>query len=796
MQSNDSLKIYESYSYFPMLNNHESDYIIPHKMNLNENFWKYLHLSEKYYCSEKSKNLSLHVKNFFNTKLVIWRYLYIKTIADSEKCRICEEKLPINEFFFHAKYCMEKKVYCKGLIDIKGKMKRCIDKLNQYKETQDEVEDINHKKVGKIAPFPGLIKGKRDRFKSKSEDKDFLNKCIEKMPEIPENPEKGDDILEEVNNKKIIQEFIKSDKSLEQLTNQHRFGIKKAIKRKSISEELELSMSNKGKREAADYIDYFIAVFKNEIKQTHKSYEKIPYKLKTLNISIHLLSKLIVDQTIINEKNEKLCEIYFELLYVLVSKEKVMEMLLFDNIEQDHIKSSSSSKLSNLNKKRFWLFKSDNLVSAMNKKKKVSLKSTNNMKDIFKTHTPKLKTRSLNSFKPDSPSKFRNRASFFKKLDLRFDKEEDKYKIDQNMLKFEDGTSARKLGKNRTNQNQIQSDEEEPNLGSGGLPGTIITQLNDAECTYPNIEKMYENEFESLVKKKISRNKILIENMNKNDNFSNFIYKYSLVVDQNQSFDNFSERDQNHPHISIKDASELNLNFDSDTDEISKQLRNIEDQIANQGKISYLLIYKGTNLNLTNNSINMFGSNNVNYNIMKPKSLLKDIMVNDSSCEISVQSDSSFTDEKPEDDDENSYFEEIDKKYDGESEGADRMISQTFSNGSEHTNTEEMQNIIKSFKKVEQIEKNQNLYNIDDPNPNNVNDYDSEGGNEDTIQIQQVRLSDFEIIVTLGKGAFGKVDLVKKITTGDIYALKTVEIRENVRIHLNTLELQRPSKAP
>lgn len=49
-----------------------------------------------------------------------------------------------------------------------------------------------------------------------------------------------------------------------------------------------------------------------------------------------------------------------------------------------------------------------------------------------------------------------------------------------------------------------------------------------------------------------------------------------------------------------------------------------------------------------------------------------------------------------------------------------------------------------------------------------------------TNLVGNVSIKDFKYINFLGKGAYGRVDLYKKITTGDIYAIKAVDINQKV----------------
>ena len=89
-------------------------------------------------------------------------------------------------------------------------------------------------------------------------------------------------------------------------------------------------------------LDNLIAIIKRELTKTLENYEKMPFRLISLNKTIHFLSNLIFNQTLEVEKNEKLCEIYYELIYVLSSKNKIIEMMLFDKTEQDIITNTNT----------------------------------------------------------------------------------------------------------------------------------------------------------------------------------------------------------------------------------------------------------------------------------------------------------------------------------------------------------------------------------------------------------------------------------------------------------------------
>jgi serine/threonine protein kinase len=59
-------------------------------------------------------------------------------------------------------------------------------------------------------------------------------------------------------------------------------------------------------------------------------------------------------------------------------------------------------------------------------------------------------------------------------------------------------------------------------------------------------------------------------------------------------------------------------------------------------------------------------------------------------------------------------------------------------------------------------------------------------GKDATVQQIKTQLEDFEVVSVLGKGAFGKVYLVQKKDTKDVYAMKS--LRKDTIIDLQQLE--------
>lgn len=74
-----------------------------------------------------------------------------------------------------------------------------------------------------------------------------------------------------------------------------------------------------------------------------------------------------------------------------------------------------------------------------------------------------------------------------------------------------------------------------------------------------------------------------------------------------------------------------------------------------------------------------------------------------------------------------------------------------------------------------------NLHPIHTDNNNNNSQSnaskDNQNSNETTLVISTTSISDFQLVIPFAKGGYGRVDLYKKRTTGDIFAVKTVNIK-------------------
>lgn len=77
------------------------------KNNINFQLFKSLYIKAKY---KLDKNLKL----YFNVRLIMWKGNSIKVLNEKKKeevCRICELKIQVNEFYRHIHYCKEQKAF-------------------------------------------------------------------------------------------------------------------------------------------------------------------------------------------------------------------------------------------------------------------------------------------------------------------------------------------------------------------------------------------------------------------------------------------------------------------------------------------------------------------------------------------------------------------------------------------------------------------------------------------------------------------------------------------------------------
>ena len=93
----------------------------------------------------------------------------------------------------------------------------------------------------------------------------------------------------------------------------------------------------------------------------------------------------------------------------------------------------------------------------------------------------------------------------------------------------------------------------------------------------------------------------------------------------------------------------------------------------------------------------------------------------------------------------------------------------------------DMNNILQSYKKDDELcpTKSRKQYDIDNAA---LDEEINEDEDSDADKKINICLADFEFVTNLGNGAYGTVDLVKKKKTNQLYALKTIDIKNKVNI--------------
>ena len=75
---------------------------------------------------------------YYELKLIFWKSIYTKIETDKKDsnicCRICEQNIPLNDFVLHVFYCKEQNHYYKAMTKYKNKIKETIKDLETYRD--------------------------------------------------------------------------------------------------------------------------------------------------------------------------------------------------------------------------------------------------------------------------------------------------------------------------------------------------------------------------------------------------------------------------------------------------------------------------------------------------------------------------------------------------------------------------------------------------------------------------------------------------------------------------------------
>jgi len=169
-------------------------------INSNGNY-----LSYKNYLKSANKKIEL-VKSFkfyYDLKLIFWKSVYTKIDTNAKTpnicCRICEQNIPLNEFFFHVYYCKEQSNYYKKMNNFKIKIKKYINLLEIYRTKMKEKKfykknnELNKilKQIKELNDLHYIIKNNNIDFflllidiyiNENSKPNDYYEKNPEKLP--------------------------------------------------------------------------------------------------------------------------------------------------------------------------------------------------------------------------------------------------------------------------------------------------------------------------------------------------------------------------------------------------------------------------------------------------------------------------------------------------------------------------------------------------------------------------------------------------------------------------------------
>ena len=100
---------------------------------------------------------------YYDLKLIFWKSIYTKIETDLKDsnicCRICEQKIPLNDFVLHVFYCKEQNHYYKDMTKYKNKIKEAIKELEIYREKINlEINSNKNSFVKKNIELNNIIK--------------------------------------------------------------------------------------------------------------------------------------------------------------------------------------------------------------------------------------------------------------------------------------------------------------------------------------------------------------------------------------------------------------------------------------------------------------------------------------------------------------------------------------------------------------------------------------------------------------------------------------------------------------
>ena len=134
---------------------------------------------------------------YFNLKLIFWKSIYTKIEISKQDssicCRICEQNIPLNDFVLHVFYCKEQSKYYKSMNKQKIKFRTYIKSLEIYRtKINNEIRENQNNFIKKNVELNKIIKliKKSDSLHHLDENNndDFLLILIKLLTKVYEKP--------------------------------------------------------------------------------------------------------------------------------------------------------------------------------------------------------------------------------------------------------------------------------------------------------------------------------------------------------------------------------------------------------------------------------------------------------------------------------------------------------------------------------------------------------------------------------------------------------------------------------
>jgi len=740
----------------------------------------------KYYCLYQSilkKNshikLEHNLKAMYNFKVVAWRYSLITSpIKSIAVCRVCEETFPLEELNIHIYFCKYKKIYLKSLCEVGQDFSHVITELKNYRD------NLNFDIVAKATNVFSKLNS--------------VNLKVKKYI-IPNN----------LNDKsKNFDGLDKNDKS-----------------NKSDKNLLDHCYKNK------DFLNFFIKVIQLESKVDLSAYEKKPSKLVSINRTILLTAKILLE----NKKldfgySSKLNEILTMTLLLLKNKEYLIFNILFDNSKYKKYNSSAktmtTTQFKRLNNKKGTLNDNINNMVKQNISSKIrkgySGRSTSNMPlvNLFKneykespsSNNSKKITKDIHLSSVRTPKQTATIKSTILNSNTLLSSFNKKAYREQNpspsfisrhpnkLITLEENDKIYKIHqKMNTNHLNLANNDIQNNYKTSFIPSS---KVSNKKANKGNSVKNLINTI-SLDNKTPTPKK---ENSNKS---VQLLSPLKLGEGENEDIEQFNYIQKHNSTLATNLNSKKSL-FNNYINVLKKQITNELPQtdtiydLSNNKIISErkdnskddFIVFKDFNENIIckefrENPENKMYNPDILQETLKENELLEIINkeYKSHSDDDSFRSEASDTyDTLINKQSSNMSLLSVHVNVNNNSSKNSRMNSRqdsVMSNNSINENENESDN---SYFNIHEL---MDYYDIEDDdeeenvNINGIIDGMSPPSSDRNLNDQnmgiQLSIDDFQIILDLcGKGAFGKVSICKKKKTGDIYALKTVNIQEMV----------------